>query len=433
LDALLIPVGSAGDVHPFVGLALALRRRGHAVTIITNPHFEPLVRRAGLDFTPLGVDDPSVLANPDLWHPRRGFDVVMGLISALVRPLYDLLAGRYVRGRTVVVAGSLAFGARIAQDRLGIPTATVHLQPSVFLSAYEPPVLPGLPVKASMPRWWNRLLYWLGNRFIIDPATAPAINAVRQQVGLPPVSGVMKSWWNSPQLVLGLFPDWFGPPQPDWPPQTVLTGFPIYDERGATEAPAGLDAFLDAGEPPVVFTPGSAMQHGHAFFAQSVAACALLGRRGLLLTRYPEQVPRELPDGVRHFDYVPFSQVLPRSAALVHHGGIGTLAQGLAAGVPQLLMPLAHDQFDSAARVTRLGVGRSLRPKAYRAPAVAAVLRELLSSDAVAAACRDAADRIAKAHPLEEACAAIERLAAGPDAGPGTLQTGRTVAGSGFE
>ncbi len=412
MDALLIPVGSYGDVHPFVGLALALRRRGHRVTLVTNGYFEPLIRRVGIDFVPFGPDDQSVLDNPDLWHPLRGFKVVMDTVLPATRQLYDLVASRYVPGRTVVAAASLALGARLAQEKLGIPTATVHLQPGVFRSIDAPAKLGGLPMPPWAPRFYKRLVYWLADRYFIDPVVAPPLNAVRRDLGLPPVARVLAEWWNSPRVVMGLFPDWFGLPQPDWPPQTVLTGFPLYDERGATEVPAELDAFLGAGTPPIVFTPGSAMRHAHRFFAESVRACVRLGRRGVLLTRFPEQVPADLPDGVRHFAYAPLSEVLPRCAALVFHGGIGTLAQGLAAGVPLVVMPLAHDQFDNAARVIRLGVGCSILPKAYRGDRVARALEELLTSAAVAENCRSAAARVAASRPLEAACAVLERLAA---------------------
>src|SRR5207253_413252 len=134
--------------------------------------------------------------------------------------------------------------------------------------------------------------------------------------------------------------------------------------------------------------PGSAMKQGKAFFAAAVEACVKLGRRGMLLTRFPEQVPSPLPDGIRHFEYVPFSQVFPRAAAVVHHGGIGTTAQALAAAVPQLVMHMAHDQPDNAARVLRLGVGRPISPKAFRAPAVAKALHALSSSPEIAERCR---------------------------------------------
>jgi UDP:flavonoid glycosyltransferase YjiC (YdhE family) len=174
--------------------------------------------------------------------------------------------------------------------------------------------------------------------------------------------------------------------------------------------PAEVERFLDAGDPPIIFTPGSGNLHGRAFFEASVEACERLGRRGLLLTRFAEQVPQSLPKTIRYFDFIPFSQVLPRSAALVHHGGIGTCAQGLAAGVPQLVMPMSFDQPDNAARLRRLGVATALSPRHYRGPAVAQALAELLGSLAVAARCREVARRFHGARPLDETCRLIEEL-----------------------
>ena len=170
---------------------------------------------------------------------------------------------------------------------------------------------------------------------MIDPLLGPSINELRQELGIEsPARGIFRDWNLSPQLVLGLFPEWFAPTQPDWPGQVALTGFPLWDQPEAAGLPVEVDEFLRGGEPPIVFTPGSAMAHGQEFFQAAVEACQSLGRRGILLTKYPQQLPPALPADVRHFSFVPFSQLLPRAAALVHHGGIGSSAQGLAAGLP---------------------------------------------------------------------------------------------------
>ena len=123
-------------------------------------------------------------------------------------------------------------------------------------------------------------------------------------------------------------------------------------------------------------------------------------------------MPERLPAGVAHFAYVPFGLLLPHAAALVHHGGIGTCAQGLAAGVPQVIMPLAHDQPDNADRLSKLGVSRTLPPRRFRGPALAAVLRELLSCDRTAKACREVASRFVGIDPLGQTCGLIEAVAA---------------------
>jgi UDP:flavonoid glycosyltransferase YjiC (YdhE family) len=184
----------------------------------------------------------------------------------------------------------------------------------------------------------------------------------------------------------------------------------LYDERGVSEPSEELVRFLDAGEPPVVFTPGSAMVHGQQFFAEAAAACQLAGLRGILLTRFASQVPAELPANVRHFDYVPFSWLLPRAAALVHHGGIGTLSQGMAAGIPQVIMPMSFDQPDNAERLKRLGAGTYIWPRQFRAARVARDLTALIESPDVKAACRGIADRIGNDQPLDATCEILERL-----------------------
>jgi rhamnosyltransferase subunit B len=411
---LLIPFGSAGDVHPFVGLGLALKKRGHAVTLITGAYFEKLVRRVGLDMVALGSVEEflEALHHPDAWHPRRSLSFIQGYILRGLPMVYDAIAAHYVPGETILVAGSLAFGARVAQENLGAPLVSVHLQPALFRSAYQSPKLPGLYLPAWYPRFLKRFLFWLGDTLLIDRALAPGLNDFRKKFGLPPVRGIMSHWWHSPQRILGLFPSWYAAPQPDWPLQIRLVGFPLYDERGVEELPAGLADFLAAGTPPLVFTPGSANTQGQAFFHAAVEACELLGRRGLLLTRFPEQIPTPLPPTVRHFAFIPFSQVLPQAAALVHHGGIGTSAQALAAGVPQVIMPLAHDQFDNADRIRRLGVGRILLPRHFRGPALAPTLDELLAAPETTIRCKEVARQFDGFNPIEDACKEIEAVPA---------------------
>jgi UDP:flavonoid glycosyltransferase YjiC (YdhE family) len=414
MNVMLIPMGSAGDVYPLVDLGAALRGRGHRVEVIANGYYQAAVERAGLPFVELGTYDDlrPGLESPDLWHRQKGLLVLARAILPLMRRLYDAIASRYVPGETVVVASSLAFAARVAQDKLGAPLVTVHLQPTAFRSAYETPAfLPWLFSRDWLRVPAKRLLDWLLDVLLLDRAFGRDINALRAELALPPVRRPLYRWWHSPQCVLGLFPDWFAAPQPDWPPHVRLTGFPLYDDPGQQGLPKEAEGYLAGGAPPIVFTPGSAMRHGQRFFAESVAACRSLGRRGLLLTRFPEQVPADLPEGTRHFDYLPLSQVLPRAAALVCHGGIGTVAQALAAGVPQLLMSMAFDQFPNAARLERLGVARALPPQDYCAPAVASALSELLGSAEVERQCQAVAKKSRGCNALEEACLVVEELA----------------------
>ena len=262
------------------------------------------------------------------------------------------------------------------------------------------------------PFWVRRALVRTVDR-IADRKLCPAINAVRAEIGLPPVRRMLSEWLHSPDRVIAVFPEWFASPEPDWPAQTIVTGFPLYDEADVAEIPRELEPFVAAGDPPLVFTPGSANVHGRAFFEAAADACVRLGRRGILLTRHPEQLPPGLPETVRHFDYVPFSALLPRCGALIYHGGVGTLAQGLKAGLPHLVMPMAFDQPDNATRLKRLGVGTALKPRQFTGPRVAHALEGLLASGDVARRTAELADRLRNESPIGETCDAIEALGAG--------------------
>jgi UDP:flavonoid glycosyltransferase YjiC (YdhE family) len=382
LDFLLTTIGSHGDVHPFVGLAVTLKQRGHRVSLALNEHFIPLAERAGVETIPLGTDEEyrQGVNHPVLWRSYHGFKAVAGLIIPLIKKQYDLIEQRIVPGQTVVVASSLCLGARIARDKLKFPLASVHLSPAIFRSVLQPPRLPGMFLPSWAPRVVIRRLFDVADKWFVDPLIAPPINELRASLGLQPVSGIFRDWMNSPDLVIGTFPEWYAPPAPDWPPQTVLTGFPLWDERDLSggAAPEGFYDFINAGEAPVVFTPGSAMWRGHEFFQTAVAACLRMRRRGILLSRHRDHIPANLPETVKHFDFIPFSQVLPQAAALVHHGGIGSCSQALAAGVRQLIMPMAHDQLDNAHRLEKLGVARVIRPRSFRPAKVARVIDSLL-------------------------------------------------------
>lgn len=323
------------------------------MTLATNGHFRALVEGQGVPFVELGAAAgyEETARHPDLWHPQRSFGWVFRNLKPCFAPQYELQAG-FEAG----VTSCFGWGALLASEKLGIPVASVHLQPSVLWSDVAPPVLAGL----VGPRWLRSWLYALGERFVIDRTVLPFLNPWRASLGLPPVSRVTR-WWHSPHGVVGLFPSWFCPPAPDWPSPLTLTNFPLWNAPGPSVSCEGA----------VVFTPGTANMHAGAFFEAASRACTLLGVSPLFLTAHP-------PPGVRAVAYAPLDQVLPGCAAFVHHGGIGSVSQGLAAGVPQLIMPLAHDQFDNAARVQSLGAGTWLPPSRFTGLNVARALRSLL-------------------------------------------------------
>ncbi len=413
LRIIIHALGSAGDVHPFVGVGRALVERGHEVFVATNPVFRDTVIDGGLGFRALGTEEQfrQTRDDPDLWHPLRAMRAVARhAIDPCHAPILAVSRELHLPGRTVLVASSLALAARTARDLLGAPLASVHLAPAVFRTEFRQPDIHGMPFGTRAPRFLKRL-QWLVAGNEVDRLVLPALNRFRRDHGLAPAKNVLADWWHSPDRVIALFPDWFAPAQPDWPGQTRQTGFPLFDEKGVRASPPGLAEFLDAGAPPVVFTPGSAMSRGDAFFREAAEALRLSGRRGVFLTRFPECIPRDLPAGVRHFSYAPFSEVLPRAAALVHHGGVGTCAQALQAGVPQLIQPMAHDQLDTLSRVRDLGVGAGLRPEKFLRHNIAEALDRLLDDPEVRRRGTAVASRFQPKVWMTHTCRLVEALA----------------------
>lgn len=400
-------------MHPFLGVAAELRARGHAVKVIASAYYQSLIGALGLDFVPIGTAEEflSVARDPQVWHWFRGFGRIGASIGRAVAPCYKANIDNAVKGNTILVYSTLAFGARLAQERLRLPGVSIHLSPAIFRSSYDPPVLKGMPVPAWLPGPAKRMLFALSDRLFLDRIFGKELNAFGAELGLPRVRHVLSRWCHSPQRVIGLFPSWYAAPQRDWPKQTVLTGFALFDESQATPMPEEAEKFLDAGSPPIAFTPGSAMLHGHKFFAAAVEACGILGRRALLLTRHGEQIPSPLPPQALHVPYAPFSRLLPRCAGLVHHGGIGSTAQGMAAGLPQLLMPMSFDQPDNARRLARLGIGDWLPPAKFTGKAVAGKLNALLGSETVRDACQEVAGRFnVQEPPVAHTARLIEEL-----------------------
>ncbi|MET0333079.1 MAG: glycosyltransferase, partial [Rhizobacter sp.] len=358
---LIVAAGTHGDVLPFVALAREFQQRGHEPVLFASGNFSSLAAEASVRFVEVVSREEyaSFLKDEDATNAIKGMALLARAVMSAQRPCLDALRREFEPGRTLVVGSSIAWATRLFGELEHVPVATVHLAPQWFRSDYMAPAIGPLGHLENAPRFVKRALWKLMDRRFLDPLFTTPFNALRAELGLPAIQRMFHAWVHESDLTIAMFPDWFAAPQPDWPHGLQLTGFPLYDHGQDAPLPAEVEAFLQAGEAPVAFTAGTANASSHAFFEASTQACVLSGRRGLLITQDASQLPT-LPPGVQHFKYVPFKALLPRLAAFVHHGGIGTTSQALAAGVPQLIMPLAFDQFDNAKRLESRNLARSL-------------------------------------------------------------------------
>jgi rhamnosyltransferase subunit B len=180
--------------------------------------------------------------------------------------------------------------------------------------------------------------------------------------------------------------------------------------RDDADIPADIVEFCRAGDPPVVFTFGTGMAHPAELFRSALEACATLGVRGIFLTRHRDQLPETLPASVFHSAFAPFQKLFSRCGAIVHHGGIGTVAKALAAGIPQLICPLCFDQMDNGVRARALGAGDWIKLRPGGGKQIADALKKLMTPS-IRARCREISARFENSDALESTAQRIESFA----------------------
>jgi UDP:flavonoid glycosyltransferase YjiC (YdhE family) len=420
LRIVLSNIGTFGDINPLVAIALELKRRGHTPVMALPEVYEPKIVPLGLEFHAVRPDiDPtnSILVemvydvNHGTEHGLRDF-----LFPALRETYADLLdaATKPVRA-DLLLLGELNYAGPIVAEVTGIQWASYVLAPLSFFSAFDPPVLPMYPRLARADRavpGFGRVIRRVA-RFVSRNWPEP-IYELRSELGLPRGENPLFDAKHSPNLVLALFSRVLGTEQKDWPQNTKITGFCYYDsDAGNATLPPALEKFMAAGEPPVVFTLGSAAVLAAGMFYEFSARAAMkLGIRAVLLigTDPRNQLKTALPDSICVAEYAPYSALFSRAAMVVHQGGVGTTAQCLRAGKPMLIMPYSHDQPDNGRRMQRLKVANVIRRGKYTPMRVARRLKKMLAEPLLARRAAAVAKRLASEDGTRTACDALEEL-----------------------
>jgi rhamnosyltransferase subunit B len=410
----LTTIGSFGDLHPKIAIAFELRHRGHDVVFATHQEYQDKIKALGFEFHRMRPDntalnDPQEMAR--MMDLQTGTEyVVRNWVCASLRETYTDLMNA-AKNSDLIINGEGVLAARLVAEKLGIPWVLTMLSPLGFLSATDPSIVPGLPAIFQLPGLngiAQRGIWQLGK--VLTKSWANPVHQLRQEMGLPALRGnPLIDDKYSPHLVLAMFSSVLAKPQPDWAANTVLTGFPFYDgSEGDAQLSPELDQFLDAGEPPIIFTLGSAavMAPGQ-FYEESIKATKRLNRRAVLLIG-KNVPPANLSGSIISVNYAPYSQLFSRACAIVHQGGIGTTAQALRAGRPTIVMPYSIDQPDNAARVERLGTSRTVPLNQYAAERVAQQLDKLLENPNYGARAAEIGAIIRAEDGVKIACDAIE-------------------------
>ncbi len=408
--------GSYGDVNPYLGLALALRDRGHEPVIATSPYYRAYVEAERVAFRPVGPDldpnDRELLAK--VVDPTHGSEyLVRDLLMPGLRTAYEDL-GAAVEGADLLITHPITFaGPIIAQERR-LPWASTVLAPLSFFSPGDLPVLPHAPWMKGLERIPLVAGTLVSVAKVVSRRWVKPVDALRAERGLPRGAHPIFEGQHSPHLVLALYSKVLGEPQRDWPANVRITGAIPYNGPAATQAlPAPLEAFLQAGPAPIVFTLGSAaVGVAGRFYEESAEAARRLGARAVLLVgSHPQNRPAVAPSAeVLVIGHASHASLMPRASGIVHQGGAGTLHQALRAGRPMLVVPYAHDQPDNAYRAERLGVARTLAPSRYDAGRAVHELERLLASATYTQRAQEVGATVRAEDGAGAACDAIEAL-----------------------
>jgi rhamnosyltransferase subunit B len=411
LSILLAPVGSEGDIRPLLWFAGGLAARGHWITFIITPYYQHLVAARGWRSLPVGAAERfhEIMRDPRLWQPRRGTELVLRFLLESL-PVYQRALDAANEHFDLVIATTIGTGALTWAEKNRVPRLMAHLQPICLRSVGDCPLfIEGAEWLCAAPPFVKHSAFWFFDQVVARAMLRP-LNTHRASLGLPPLRRVNDDLWQGADGIAAFFPDWFAPPQPEWPAHLRQFGFPRETVCApSSPLPQPLENFLASGPPPILWTHGSANLDTEKFAAGARAATAALGARGLLVGPALANAPSD--ENFLCLAHAPFEQVFPRCRAVVHHGGIGTLVQALAAGIPQLVVPRSHDQPDNGRRLQRLGVGAVLAYKKFSGETAAAKLRALLDSASTRAACAEYRQKILAADPLPSLCAWAEELA----------------------
>jgi rhamnosyltransferase subunit B len=409
LRILFVPFGSEGDVNPLMWLAEGMAARGHKPTFLITPHYRRLAQQRGFPWVPIGTEEEFIrfARDPRLWQTTRGTQmVVRGMLETL--PAYRHGFAKAGCDFDLVVLSSMAMGAAAVAEAAGIPRLTLHMQPALFRSIHDCPVfMEELSWLAGSPRWVKRVFFGLVDILFWEGARK-GLNAFRRGLNLPPLKDFYTEAFHGAEGVAALFPPWYAPPQPDWPPGIRLFGFPIAGGP-PRPLPENIEAFLGSGVSPVAWTHGSANFDIQHFQSRALEASRELNLRCLLISLDPPE--GLLPAGMLHVAHARFEDLFPRCRAVVHHGGIGTTAKCIVAGVPQLIIPRSHDQPDNASRIVKLGLGSTLSYRKIDGADLVTAVEHLLASKTTVSRCRDFQARILATDVLSTLCDWAEEIA----------------------
>jgi len=397
--------GSRGDVQPFLALALALRARGHQVALAATPDFAGEAERLGISFHGFGRDVREVLREQAevLSNPIHTLRYLRDNARRSIRAQFEVLG--QAKGADLVVGASLFVAGSSGADALGVPYRYIAYTPQLLPSVAHPPPLVALQ---RLPRWVNRGS-WAAYRWVFNRLMLKAMNEQRSILGLPPIADVVTEVGRA--ALVAADPDLAPLPADVARAGHIATGsWHLSDERALSPE---IEAFLDAGSPPVYVGFGSMPDTKPERTTRAIVdAIAAAGQRAIVCAGWSKIGHGATDRRVLAIEAAPHAKLFPRMAAIVHHGGAGTTAAATRAGVPQVVVPHAMDQFRWAHCVEHAGIGaKSLKRTKLSAPELASRIGQALGDPGVRERAAQMGSRVRARDGLSAAVIELERIA----------------------
>lgn len=409
VNIVIYALGTGGDIDPMVALGIELRRRGYSVSFLSNDYFQPRIIEAGCEFISVGTVEQYHQGNSiTAWEPRNHADNFEYYHAPAFEPAFNYVKSLAVTNTLVLALGE-ENGARVAAEKFNIPFIKMILSPNLIFSAYSPPAPMKWAIPARIPRFIVRFLLRRNRKTRFNVFCRMQHNAAylatRERLQCPLVFQTE----SAAILQIGFFPEWFGMPAKDWPKNLKLVGFPLQN-RASNRSRQALDSFIEQQGAPLIFTSGTGVKDVEPLFTEGRKICEQLLVPGVFVGGASGAERLQGSSLCLHLDYIDFEYALAKSLAIIHHGGMGTTAQAIKAGVPQLIRPIKYDQPDNADRIYKLGLGTYVMPEKFKSEQVAPMLGNMLQKAKNSKALRHYSADVSNSSAIVDACDLVEQV-----------------------
>lgn len=405
-------MGTGGDIDPMIALGIELTRRDYRVSFLSNDYFQCRILAAGLEFVSVGTLEQYHQGNSvSAWESRNHTDNFEFYHAPAFEPAFEYVK-KLAGSKALILSLGEENGAAVAAEKFGLPFVKMLLSPNIIFSAYSPPAPMKWVIPSSIPRFIVRFLLRRNRktRFKVfcRMQHTQAYLTTRKRLLCP-----LKFETESRAILqIGFFPEWFGMPAQDWPTNLKLVGFPLQN-RASSICRNEFDTFIERHGAPLIFTSGTGVKDVVELFTEGRKICEQLQIPGVFVGGTDAEKILQGCSLCMHLNYIDFEYALSKARAIIHHGGMGTTAQAIKAGIPQLIRPIKYDQPDNADRIYTLGLGTYVMPERFTAEEVIPILTNMLQKAKHSKAVLFYSTTVKNSAAIVDACDLIERVCKG--------------------